>query len=132
MEITRSTASKANTLPSQVLCVLIVLSLLGPVAPALARQPIGVVGGTPAAQLGQLTEQLAASHLTQPAAPVAAAARSHASQTPDESWLITWDASTEGHTSEGGSVTRQSSVTASIVVNFYADGSSEYLIPLQF
>jgi hypothetical protein len=122
MRIARSIASKANALPSKMLCVLIVLSLLGPAAPALARQPISAAGSTPAAQLGQLTEQPDASHLTQPAAPVTAAARTAA-----QSWLITWDASTEGSGSyEGWRVTRQSHVTASIVVNYYADGSSEY------
>lgn len=85
MEITRPTTSKANALPSKVLCVLIVLSLLGPVVPVLARQPISVAGGTPAAHSGsQLAEQHGASHLTQTAAPVTAAAR-----TAPESWLIT-------------------------------------------
>ena len=76
MEITRPTASKANALPGKVLCVLVILTLLGPAAPILAREPISVDGGSPAAQLGsQLTEPLAASHLTQPAAPVTAAAQ---------------------------------------------------------
>ena len=76
MEITRPTASKANTLPGKVLCVLVILSLLGPAAPILAREPISVDGGTPAAQPGsQLTEQLDAYHPTPPAAPVTAAAQ---------------------------------------------------------
>ena len=75
MRIARSIASKVNTLPSKVLCVLIVLTLLGPAAPILAREPINVDGGSPAAQHGQLTEPLAASHPTPPAAPVTAAAQ---------------------------------------------------------
>ena len=60
-----------------------------------------------------------------------AAARPHAGQAPTESWLITWDASTSGsgsYSDEKLTVTilRQSHVTASIVVNYYADGTSEY------
>jgi len=58
---------------------------------------------------------------------IAAAAQPHAGQAPSESWLITWDASTVGSgTYEGWTVSRKSHVTASIVVNYYADGSSEY------
>jgi len=75
MRIARSIASKVNTLPGKMLCVLIVLTLLGPAAPILAREPINVDGGSPAAQHSQLTEQLAASHPTPPAAPVTAAAQ---------------------------------------------------------
>ena len=83
MGIARSIASKASALPSKVLCVLIVLSLLGPVAPVLARQLINVDGGTPAVQ--------------QPAA-----GRSHAVRTADESWLITWEASVGANASGDG------------------------------
>lgn len=63
----------------------------------------------------------------QPAVGVADAAGARAGQTPSESWLITWDASTDGTGSSGGrSITRQSKASASIVVNYYADGSSDY------
>jgi len=76
MGIARSTALKAIALPSKMLYVLIILSLLGPAAPVLARDPFAVASGTPAAQVGnRLTEQPAASQLTQPAAPVTAAAQ---------------------------------------------------------
>ena len=68
-----------------------------------------------------------------PAAQQPAVAQSHAGRTPPESWLITWKASTQGwgeSEDEGEKVIarRQSNVVASIVVNYYTDGSSEYIV----
>ncbi len=50
MGIARSTASNAIALQRKVLCILIILSLMGQAAPVLAREPISVVGGIPAAR----------------------------------------------------------------------------------
>ena len=57
----------------------------------------------------------------------APAAQPHAGRTPDESWLITWEASVEANASgDGVYVVRQSHASANIVVNYYDDGTSEY------
>ena len=108
MGIARSTVSKATALQGKVLCVLIILSLLGQAAPILAREPISVAGGAPAAQ--------------QPAE-----ARSGADRIPAETWLVTWEASVEANASGNGVfVNRNTHANASIVVNYYDDGTSDY------
>ncbi len=57
----------------------------------------------------------------------ALAAYAQVDQALAESWLITWEASVEADAAEGAArIIRQTHFTASIVVNFYDDGTSEY------
>ena len=119
------------------LSLLMVLALLAALfATPVTRADGPVTGGVMGAggrQTGAVLSILPVSWPGQPAGNVAAATKgpptaySHAGQDLSESWLITWDASTEGGgTDEGATVTRESHVTASIVVNYYTDGTSEY------
>lgn len=61
------------------------------------------------------------------------AACSHTGRAPFESWLVTWDASTQGsgtYSDDYSNVTvrRESHATASIVVNYCTNGTSEYYV----
>lgn len=105
MRITQANAGKSVALRIKVLSILIILSLLGQAAPVLARAPVSVASDAPDAQ------------------------QTAAGRTPDESWLVTWEASVDADASgDGVHVFRKSHVNASIVINYYDDGTSEYYV----
>ena len=112
------------------LSVLMVLALLAallatPATRADARPAEPIPSGLPLSWPGEPAYDAVA------AANVSPTACSHTSRAPFESWLVTWDASTRGsgtYSDDYGnaSARRESHATASIVVNYCTDGSSEY------
>ncbi|HZD09914.1 MAG TPA: hypothetical protein VE553_01125, partial [Candidatus Binatia bacterium] len=96
-------------------------NVAGGLVGAGGRQTFALPPGSPVSWTGQPAGHVAA------APKGSSAAYSHAGQSPSESWLISWDASTSGGGVDGSRrVNRQSHLTASVVVNFYSDDSSEY------
>jgi len=112
------------------LSLLMVLALVAallatPVTRADARPAEPVPSGLPVSRPAEWADPAAA------AANVSPAACSHTGRAPFESWLVTWDASTQGSGTYSGTydtwtVRRESRATASIVVNYCTDGTSEY------
>jgi hypothetical protein len=102
-------ASQRAARPSRILVAVLLLPLI---AVSWPRQPASSAAAPTAGLPGAVAPHAAAVQVA-----------------PPESWLITWDASTSGSgAKDGRRVSRQTHVTASIVVNYYADGTSDYYV----
>jgi hypothetical protein len=110
---------------SSVLMILVLLAALpaAPVTRADGRETDTALPGMPASDAAERADQTAA-------ADTCSTACCQTGQAPFESWLVTWDASTEGSGTSSAydnrTVRRESHATARFVVNYCTDGTSEY------